>query len=67
MSRQRYHWHHKTGDSRELKTEEAMLLEALLIIALCIGVPMLVARCISYGGSDESSYKHLTLPTKRIG
>ena len=31
-----------------------MLLETLLIIALCIGVPMLVARCISYGVDDES-------------
>ncbi len=31
-----------------------MLLEILLIIALCIGVPMLVARCISYGVDDES-------------
>lgn len=31
-----------------------MLLEILLILALCVGVPVLVARCISYGGSDES-------------
>ena len=32
-----------------------MLLETLLLLALCIGVPMLVARCISYyGGNDES-------------
>lgn len=31
-----------------------MLLETLLLLALCIGVPMLVERCISYGGSDES-------------
>ncbi len=31
-----------------------MLLETLLLLALCAGVPVLVARCIAYGGNDES-------------
>ena len=31
-----------------------MLLEILILVTLCVGVPMLVARCISYGVDDES-------------
>jgi len=44
------------GGSRTVNRceEESMLLEILLLLALCVGVPVLVARCISYGGGDES-------------
>ncbi len=31
-----------------------MLLEILLILALCVGVPILVGHAINYGGEDES-------------
>jgi hypothetical protein len=30
-----------------------MLIESLLALALCIGVPLLVGACINYGGQDD--------------
>ncbi len=31
-----------------------MLLEILILVTLCVGVPILVGHAINYGGDDES-------------
>jgi hypothetical protein len=54
MSRQRYHWHNgRRKPGWNIKKESDMLLEILLLLSLCVGLPVLIGHVISAGGRDE--------------